>query len=701
MATSMTDPKTAAPARPGMLNSLWLACDAIYRFLASLKLAVISLSSLSAVLAYATFYESWHGTAAVQEQIYQSAGFAVLLAFLAANILCAATIRFPWKRRQAGFVVTHAGLLILIAGSYYSFRTSREGQVALEEATQSSQLMITDHPILRVRPIDAHTGQATEEVELAFRPGVFAWKPGRFETLTREKDPFTVALKAHLPASLPSRVVVDATGGSPSLKLLALAKPPGAAEAVPMFRSESESWFMVAPSNKLSRVSRVVGPARISFQFVTKPEMVEDFLNPPKELGPNGAARFRYKDKTGKDRVYDLPVDGKGAASPFQLPDSDLTVSFQRMIEFPTAIEGREEESSEFYSMVGDDEIPIVEYSIKKGDGPALRHMGWGMLPTVPSFIPDPEDKSGTTVGLAAISYYSLPKLDGSTMMSRRGVIEVMGDSAGKLFYRTFGLTEGNKGVAIRASGTLPLGESVLGMGGDKMPMTLTFKAERYLQTGIEKTVCEELNLPVGQKGNGIPAALVEMKVNGVTREFWARRSISFDQNWQTIRFPDQSFQVCYDFEREPLGFHIDLDDFDVKFDPGTEQASSFTSKIRLTDEARKIKDRPVTISMNEPMEHRGLTFYQSSYIRSEDPATLRPTGKFQSVFQVAEDPGRRIKYAGSLLVVLGTFMQFYMRSGVYNLTRRRVKPADIGGSDAPDVKTPKTKPAGEYLEDL
>src|SRR5437660_8719482 len=73
---------------------------AIYRFLASLKLAVISLGTLAAVLAYGTFFESWYGTGAAQEWIYQSKAFAVLLAFLAANILCAALIRYPWTKRQ-------------------------------------------------------------------------------------------------------------------------------------------------------------------------------------------------------------------------------------------------------------------------------------------------------------------------------------------------------------------------------------------------------------------------------------------------------------------------------------------------------------------------------------------------------------------------------------------------------------------------
>src|SRR4051812_49882552 len=117
--TQGTDPSpSSAPGR--VLRGI----DAIYRFLASLKLAVISLATLAAVLAYATFFESWYGMAAVQEWIYRGKGFAVLLAFLGANILCAALIRFPWKKRQTGVVITHAGLLILLAGSWDDVQTA-------------------------------------------------------------------------------------------------------------------------------------------------------------------------------------------------------------------------------------------------------------------------------------------------------------------------------------------------------------------------------------------------------------------------------------------------------------------------------------------------------------------------------------------------------------------------------------------------
>src|SRR6185312_10629352 len=116
MATALRKPSPAVPPASAESANLtgWgrllKVFDAIYRFLASLKLAVISLSTLAAVLAYATFFESWYGASAAQEWIYRSPGFAILLAFLGANILCAALIRYPWKKRQTGFVVTHVGL---------------------------------------------------------------------------------------------------------------------------------------------------------------------------------------------------------------------------------------------------------------------------------------------------------------------------------------------------------------------------------------------------------------------------------------------------------------------------------------------------------------------------------------------------------------------------------------------------------------
>ena len=180
-ATKKIPPASPAPSQPGEFSGprsffdlLARGVDVIYRFLASLKLAVISISTLAATLAYATFFESRYGGTAAQEWIYRSPGFAILLAFLGMNILCAALIRYPWKKRQTGFVVTHAGLLILLAGSFYSVRTADEGQVGMIEGDVKSELVRIGSfgdPDLGDRPAKAQRDQSARPVRAESRAG--------------------------------------------------------------------------------------------------------------------------------------------------------------------------------------------------------------------------------------------------------------------------------------------------------------------------------------------------------------------------------------------------------------------------------------------------------------------------------------------------------------------------------------------------
>src|SRR5262249_32971132 len=134
------------------------------------------------------------------------------------------------------------------------------------------------------------------------------------------------------------------------------------------------------------------------------------------------------------------------------------------------------------------------------------------------------------------------------------------------------------------------------------------------------------------------------------------------------------------------------------RFDPGTQQPKSFTSEVLLSDLAGGVKDKPVTITMNEPMVHRHLTFYQSSYSEGRDPQTGQGNGQFNSVLQVGYDPGRPVKYFGCALVVFGAFVQFYMRAGIFTdggkkerarsaarEARRGKKPADEAGAEEPE----------------
>jgi hypothetical protein len=164
----------------------------------------------------------------------------------------------------------------------------------------------------------------------------------------------------------------------------------------------------------------------------------------------------------------------------------------------------------------------------------------------------------------------------------------------------------------------------------------------------------------------GIAACRLEMTVGDETKEIWLRRSVTLDPpRPEVVTFRDGAYALSFDADRKPLGFELKLDDFEVGFEPGTQQPTKFESKVRLTDRDAGIRDEPHTIWMNHPMDHRGYTFYQQRYSPDFD-ANMRPTGRFQSIFQVATNPGRPIIYTGCLLVVLGTFVQFYMRAGVF-----------------------------------
>lgn len=688
MATATKKPTPAPNPRPGhrgdgkKLTGVLGVLDAIYRFLASLKLAVISISTLALVLAYATFYESWYGTAAVQERVYQHPGFYLLLLFLGTNILCAALIRFPWTKRQTGFVITHAGLLTLIFGSWWTLKYADEGMVGMLEGETSSQLVRTDYPVIRVRPLDAQTGAPSREYEVPFRPGSFAWPEGRYEILTSKRDPFQLAIKAYYPASAPKMITVADPEGSPSLRIRPQFKPPGSNQFVDVFDDE-ERWFRT--DKKLYRATRTRSasgpmPAQFSFQYVDRPEMVEDFLNPPTNLGPTGTARLRYKDREGKPKFYDWPID-ESVTEPntILLPDSDLTATYVKTVEFSAAEAG-------LSAMVGPGVIHVAEFEVKKGDGPGVVHYGWGMLPMVPNTIPTRQDETGQAPEpLVSINYYLPPEFDAGRM--RLGAVEVIATPQKQLYYRVFGRGKQAGETAIRSSGPLQLGREVLAFGGDNMPMQITFTADEYLEAGVEKQICVPIELPKGQMGNGIPAALAELTVDGKTEEFWVRPGA--DQLvplFRPIDFGPTRYEVAFDVDRKPLGFEVVLDDFDVGFDPGTEQASSFESKVRVTDPEEKVKDKPVTISMNEPMVHRQWTFYQSSYIRAVDPRTGRETGQFKSVFQVGSDPGRAIKYLGSLMICVGTFVQFYMKAGVFTNANKGKAKAEKPAADEPEA---------------
>lgn len=115
--------------------------------------------------------------------------------------------------------------------------------------------------------------------------------------------------------------------------------------------------------------------------------------------------------------------------------------------------------------------------------------------------------------------------------------------------------------------------------------------------------------------------------------------------------FTDQAVYILtYGNAKQDVGFDLSLKDFEVGRYPGTMRAASYASQVMVPGVGVK------TISMNEPLKHAGFTFYQASFQEDDNG---RPIA---TVLSVNRDPGRWIKYLGSLLIVFGIIHLFYFK---------------------------------------
>jgi hypothetical protein len=140
--------------------------------LASLRLGVILIVALAAVCAVATIYESRHGTAAAQRDFYQTGWFSALLVLLAVNILFAVLKKYPWTKHQAGFLMAHAGILILLAGSLLSLHLGLDGSLALYEGEEGDRVSLPAQALQVALPgHEAHGSFPMDLRRLAAGPG--------------------------------------------------------------------------------------------------------------------------------------------------------------------------------------------------------------------------------------------------------------------------------------------------------------------------------------------------------------------------------------------------------------------------------------------------------------------------------------------------------------------------------------------------
>lgn len=584
----------------------------IFGFFASLKLAVFTLLTLSGVLAVATILESIYGTRAVKVLVYGTPWFYGILLLLAINVLCAALSRYPWKRHQTGFVVTHSGILIVLAGSYLTMAFGVDGSLPVVQG-QQNQGVILPGLRLEVQPADSK-----RRASYPFPDSAFAQKGSLFKVDLGGGH--SIEVDRYYPRATFKEVFepspLDGVG-APALE-------------VELYNTRFRVREWLVANHPATGAVKDLGPAQLKFVQLWDKEAEKRFFEPPPakpKAKPIGFLVGKYRDGT-----YRLPIEGNiGRWRP--LPGSGLQVFVERYLAHAIVRDNKLASKS-------DQPVnPAVQIQVRNAAGEVGRYSVFARFPEF-STHHGTKSRAGERKSPIGIEWQFVSTPNASQGQGRLEFAQTADRS--KVLFRVF-----NRAGDMTNKGEVSLDEA-LATGW----MDLRFRVKRWEPVSVKRLSPTY----VDQVPPGSQNFLSSVRVRPVSQRQPAKQT---DGVWimeggrRVLKVGGKKFYVSLARTTQELPFAIQLDKFTVGTDPGTTKAATYESDVRVQDPKGDPQPQ-VKIAMNEPLYYGGYTFYQASY-------QLRPGQPPISIFSVNFDPGRWMKYLGSIILCLGICIMFYM----------------------------------------
>lgn len=525
------------------------------RVLGSLWFAAVLLVLLLVAMAGATVYETMHGSEQALAAFYTSWWFQGLLSLLGVNVLMAMVLRWPFTRRQVGFVVTHLSILAVLGGALVTKLVGLDGRLAITEGQSVDEITLAGRPSLTVLGEDGK--QATADLNSSIFAGFSAADAPPAPPLALGK--LRVEIVQYLPDSEETqRVVDDPEQGRPAIEV----------ELGHAGHSGSE-WIFAGGSG-------IVSSLPVAFRLVDRVEAVARLLStaPADESASKGTLLL-----THQGREFRFPIE-QCQETPAALADTGYTVRVLRYLPHATIGAGRE-----IVNATSQPLNPYVEVEIVGPHGPEQRR-AFARFPEFDSMHGSTEEREvGLTFQAAETDVPESP-------------IEIVGGPDGGLHVRF-----SQEGAIIRTS-EIALGKP-LETPWSPWQLTVRQRLERARRDRTTAAVT-----PVRQTGR-VPAVrlrLVADEAPATPVELWVR-----DGQPRMAAVGEADYQVAFGDKLVPLGFEVVLDRFRLGTYPGSRRPRSFESRITINDPHAGGEVSRV-ISMNHPTEYGGFTFYQSSY---------------------------------------------------------------------------------------
>ena len=159
-----------------------------------------------------------------------------------------------------------------------------------------------------------------------------------------------------------------------------------------------------------------------------------------------------------------------------------------------------------------------------------------------------------------------------------------------------------------------------------------------------------EPTLPIQDAGKIVEGDVQAVKISVHGQEYWVR-----DDAPLFLQSEKKQLRFMITKEDIQLPYQITLKRFKMDTNPGTKTPASYESFVQLLDGRNTKGGVNYHVYMNNPLKYDDFTFYQASYF------PISPD-QYGSAFSVNFDPGRPVKYAGSLLLVLGSIWHYIIR---------------------------------------
>ena len=627
-----------AASTPPIQGPLTLGVCRFFHAAGNIWFGLTLLVLLVVALFWGTWWETWYGMKSVHHVFYTSWWFGLLFLTFAVSLVSATLRKYPWRLDQAGWIVIHSALVLIIVGSFMTYWGKKEGQIVLKEGQSASSFEVTTESRLAVHELFMNNGRIRSRPVWEIVPGFDVnphdqWPDDRYVIEENGHKLFEVEVDRYL-ADAESFEIASNTGDRPRLAVeMALSAPGGGL---------AESFTLVEGDRQASRYDgpffhALLGPP-------SSPKLLQALRGGrPGETrgnlvvtGPDGQTVLTVPLATGEEEPSD-PKAPLALPLEVEIPGTGITVRGLGWYDY--LVPGRTEGAPPSEGARGMAGNPAIEVELDGPEGKASR-MAYALTDDPHAGHDHETLYEGYEVHLDHIPAYPLEE----------GVLFVLPheEQPDRLDWVYI-----LKSTKQRLHGEIVEGQP-LALG---IPMSLVAKKvyDRFHQVSGFKL-----------KGYNPERQVAHVRVEGAEQ-------LSETDGWMglgstrgiDLRTPDErTFRLTWVSARLPLDFELELRDFRRDFYPGSTQERTFESYLWLDPDLRdgdRTRRANVKIDMNHPLRFRGWRLYQSRFSMVEGETTI---------LQVNRDPGLLLTYPALALLALGLIIAFFQKPFLRALAR-------------------------------